>query len=281
MSGSSVATYERVGDGPPVVLLHGYVGDGPTTWRRQLEALGGEFTLIAWDAPGAGRSSDPPETFGMAGYADCLAGFIAELGLERPARRRAVVRWCAGDRTGPSPPNRRPTPGPGVGVRRVGRFPARRRHRAASAAGARAGRPLAGRVRRHALPTMFSEATAHEMIDAFAASMRAFHPIGFRAMARASAEDLRDALPCVEVPTLLVYGDLDVRRRSPSTSTSMPRSPVRPSSSCPAQDMSATSMPLTTSTPPGITTARAVPDDVIGREHRTAGDSSRRPRAVR
>ena len=76
--------YERVGDGPPVVLLHGYVGDGPTTWRRQLDALGGEFTLIAWDAPGAGRSSDPPETFGMAGYADCLAGFIAELGLERP-----------------------------------------------------------------------------------------------------------------------------------------------------------------------------------------------------
>ena len=36
-------------------------------------------------------------------------------------------------------------------------------------------------------------------------------PVGFRAMARASAEDLRDALPCVEVPTLLVYGDHDVR----------------------------------------------------------------------
>ena len=30
-------------------------------------------------------------------------------------------------------------------------------------------------------------------------------------MARAAAEDLRDALPCVDVPTLLVYGDKDVR----------------------------------------------------------------------
>ena len=30
-------------------------------------------------------------------------------------------------------------------------------------------------------------------------------------MARASAEDLRDALPRVEVPTLVVCGDLDVR----------------------------------------------------------------------
>ena len=50
-----------------------------------------------------------------------------------------------------------------------------------------------------------------EMIDAFGASMRAFHPIGFRAMARAAAEDLRDALPHLDVPTLLVYGDQDVR----------------------------------------------------------------------
>ena len=76
--------YERAGDGPPLVLLHGYVGDGPTTWRPQLEGLGDEFTVIAWDAPGAGRSSDPPESFGMAGYADCLAGFVERLGLERP-----------------------------------------------------------------------------------------------------------------------------------------------------------------------------------------------------
>jgi pimeloyl-ACP methyl ester carboxylesterase len=25
--------YERAGVGPPLVLLHGYVGDGSTTWR--------------------------------------------------------------------------------------------------------------------------------------------------------------------------------------------------------------------------------------------------------
>jgi hypothetical protein len=66
--------YERAGDGPPLVPLHGYVGDGPTTRRPQLEGLGDEFIVIAWDAPGAGRSSDPPESFGMTGYADCLAG---------------------------------------------------------------------------------------------------------------------------------------------------------------------------------------------------------------
>ena len=41
--------------------------------------------------------------------------------------------------------------------------------------------------------------------------MLEFHPAGFRAMARALAEDLRDVPAHVSVPTLLVYGDTDVR----------------------------------------------------------------------
>ena len=74
--------YERAGSGPALVLLHGYVGDGTTTWPRQLDGLSDEFTVIAWDAPGAGRSTDPPEGFGLDEYADCLAGFLEKLGLD-------------------------------------------------------------------------------------------------------------------------------------------------------------------------------------------------------
>jgi pimeloyl-ACP methyl ester carboxylesterase len=61
------------------------------------------------------------------------------------------------------------------------------------------------------LPTMFAESTPAEAVAAFGASMRAFHPVGFRAMARASAENLRDVLARIQVPTLLLYGDADVR----------------------------------------------------------------------
>ena len=61
------------------------------------------------------------------------------------------------------------------------------------------------------LPTMFTEGTAQHVVEEFGSSMLAFHATGFRAMARASAEDLRDALPHVKAPTLLVYGDRDVR----------------------------------------------------------------------
>src|SRR5215207_6299493 len=76
--------YEREGTGPPLVLLHGGFGFDSRSWRRQMDALSDQYTVVAWDAPGCGRSSDPPPTFRLPDYADCLAGFIGALGLSRP-----------------------------------------------------------------------------------------------------------------------------------------------------------------------------------------------------
>jgi pimeloyl-ACP methyl ester carboxylesterase len=193
--------YERVGSGPALVLLHDYVGDGPTTWRRQLDGLSDEFTVVAWDAPGAGRSSDPPERFGLDGYADCLAGFLERLGLDH-----AYVA--------------------GLSFGGILALALQRRHSAVSSAlvlaSAYAGwagslpPEVAEQRLRQALaladgapeafvaalaPTMFSKPMPRETVDDFRSSMQAFHPRGFRAMARASAEDVRDVLPHVEVPT--------------------------------------------------------------------------------
>jgi pimeloyl-ACP methyl ester carboxylesterase len=203
--------YERAGDGPPLVLLHGYVGDGPTTWRRQLDALADDFTVIAWDAPGAGRSADPPETFGIAGYADCLAGFIAELGLDRPH----VAGLSFGGILAVELSRRHPSIADTLILVSAyagwaGSLPAdvtEQRLRQAFVLADLSPDEFVAAL----LPTMFSEGTPRETLDDFAASMREFHPIGFRAMARASAEDLRDALPHVNLPTLLVYGGNDVR----------------------------------------------------------------------
>jgi pimeloyl-ACP methyl ester carboxylesterase len=72
--------YERAGEGPPLVLVHGAAADG-RMWRPQLEALADEFTVVAWDEPGAGRSSDLPTDFGLADYAHCLAALIEALEL--------------------------------------------------------------------------------------------------------------------------------------------------------------------------------------------------------
>ncbi len=72
--------YERVGDGPPLVFVHGAAEDG-RVWQPQLAALADEFTVVAWDEPGSGRSSDVPADFGLADYATCLVALIEALAL--------------------------------------------------------------------------------------------------------------------------------------------------------------------------------------------------------
>ena len=79
MNGLEIA-YERVGNGPPLVLAHGAAVDS-RMWRPQLTELADEFTVVAWDEPGAGRSSDVPAEFALADYAKSLATLIETLDL--------------------------------------------------------------------------------------------------------------------------------------------------------------------------------------------------------
>lgn len=72
--------YERVGEGPPLVLVHGAAEDG-RVWRPQMAGLADELTVVAWDEPGAGGSSDIPAGFGLRDYASCLATLIEEVDL--------------------------------------------------------------------------------------------------------------------------------------------------------------------------------------------------------
>src|SRR3979490_2333435 len=72
--------YECVGEGPPLVFVHGAAEDG-RVWRPQLPALADEFTVVAWAEPGARRSSDVPADFALADYANCLAALIEALAL--------------------------------------------------------------------------------------------------------------------------------------------------------------------------------------------------------
>ena len=49
----------------------------------QLSGLSDRFRVVAWDAPGAGASSDPPDTFTTTDYARCLAGFLDTIRVDR------------------------------------------------------------------------------------------------------------------------------------------------------------------------------------------------------
>jgi pimeloyl-ACP methyl ester carboxylesterase len=65
------------------------------------------------------------------------------------------------------------------------------------------------------LPGMFTDGVPDDARLELSVIMSSFHPIGFRAMARSSAEmDTRELLPRIAVPTLLLWGDED--HRSPT-----------------------------------------------------------------
>ncbi len=203
--------FERRGEGPPLVLLHGWPSNS-REWRRQLDALSVEFTVVAWDAPGAGQSSDPPDTFRLADWADCLAAFIDSLRLERP--HVAGLSF-----------------GGGLALELYRRHPAVPRTLILTSAYAGWAGSLPAEVVRErlelmlrncALPshwwapawikTLLSEDASDDMVAELMLIASEIHPAGTRVAMRAFAEaDLRDVLPRVDVPTLLLYGDSDVR----------------------------------------------------------------------
>jgi pimeloyl-ACP methyl ester carboxylesterase len=203
--------YDLKGEGPPLVLLHGYVGDR-RMWRPQIEALSDEFTVVAWDAPGYGGSSDPPEVFSLSDFADCLAAFIAALGLGQV--HLLGVSFGGGlalelYRRHPDLPMRLVLASAYAGW--AGSLPPEVvEQRLQQALRLADGAP--DQLVAELGPTMFTDSAPAELVEEFAASMREFHPAGLRANSRAFAQaDLRDVLPRVAVPTLLLYGDQDVR----------------------------------------------------------------------
>ncbi len=205
--------FTLAGQGPPVVLLGGFVADGLATWRHQIGALSNDHTVLAWDAPGSGGSADVPESFRLPNYADCLAGLVSALRLKQMVvvglsfggalaleffrRHRGLVRglFLAGAYAGWAGS----LPPAVVGARLDASLTASRLPPEEFVAAL--------------LPSMLSSAAPPERVEELAAGiLRSYRPVGFRTMAFASAEaDLREVLPHVDVPTVVLHADHDVR----------------------------------------------------------------------
>jgi pimeloyl-ACP methyl ester carboxylesterase len=75
--------YEVEGNGEPLVLLHG-MSNNSQSWREQVKELKEYYTVIAWDAPGYGKSSDPIGEFrNFKEFARVLNGMLDQLKLEK------------------------------------------------------------------------------------------------------------------------------------------------------------------------------------------------------
>jgi len=199
--------YERAGAGPPLVLVHG-AGDDGRVWQPQLAALADEFTVVAWDEPGAGRSDDLPDGFALADYAQCLAAVTDALALG--AAHVAGLSW-----------------GGTVVLELYRRYP---EHvstliLADTYAGWKGSLP-ADEVRlrveglrailaageRVDLPGLFAGEPPAEFASLLGEIAGASRPESLAVQAAVMAEtDLRALLPAIAVPTLLIWGDADTR----------------------------------------------------------------------
>jgi pimeloyl-ACP methyl ester carboxylesterase len=209
--GGRTMAYHRAGNGPPLVLLHGGWSDG-RAWRPQLAGLADGFDVIAWDAPGCGGSDDPPGGMTLDDYADALAELLAALGVDRA--HVGGLSW-----------------GGGLAIALYHHHP--KLVRSLLLAGAYAGwkgslppeevearlRRVRGEAERPPaewmggyLPSFFSGPAPPEAIDLIRMMMSDIRAAGLLPMLNAfAAADLREVLPTIAVPTLLLWGEDDAR----------------------------------------------------------------------
>ncbi|RDV08588.1 alpha/beta fold hydrolase [Arthrobacter sp. RT-1] len=204
--------YRVAGSGEPLILLHGGFGFDSRSWGPQFDALSDEFNLVAWDAPGSGGSDDPPESFSMDDYADTLAGFVNALGLPSPhvlglSFGGALALALYGRH--PSVPRSLILAGAYAGW--AGSLPADEVQRRVQMISEDVTQPPADWLPKY-LPGMLTGSAPREMAEQTLALMSDIHPRASLTMLRAMADaDLRGILPDIDIPTLVLHGDLDAR----------------------------------------------------------------------
>jgi pimeloyl-ACP methyl ester carboxylesterase len=212
VDGLSIA-YRKAGNGPTLVLLHGFTQDS-RVWQKQMERLSANFTVVAWDAPGAGQSTDPAENFTITDWAESLVGFLHAIGV----KRAHILGLSWGGLLAQEFYHRYPDKVLSLILADTyagwtGSLPDSIAKVRLNACLHDSSLPPGEFVPKY-LPGMFSDSPPQHVKEELANIMSDTHPLGFRLMAIASAiVDTRALLPTIKVPTLLIWGDSD--KRSP------------------------------------------------------------------
>lgn len=84
--------YEDHGRGPPLVLIHGGIGNSGMNWAPSIPIFSKKFRVIAPDSRGHGKTDNPRGEFSYKLMADDTVALIKELGLEQPI----IYGWSDG-----------------------------------------------------------------------------------------------------------------------------------------------------------------------------------------
>ena len=191
--------YTAVGQGEPLLLLHGW-GTSLDTFAALIEEMRRLFRVVAFDFPGHGGSDMPPAVWTVDDFVGLTLDLAAALEIERAsilghsfggrvaiklaaAHPERVDRLVLVDSAGIPP------------ARTVRRLLKRAASRFGNAVGRRFGRP--GQALRRRIVARIASTdylNAGPLRDTFLAIVK---------------EDLRPALPRIQSPTLLVWGESD------------------------------------------------------------------------
>lgn len=192
--------YQMSGRGRPVVILHGWGAriESVAPIHRHLER---HFTVYSLDLPGFGASQDPPAPWGSDDYKDLVARFLDTFGIDNPtlighsfggkvsirlAAERQVNKLVLID---------------SAGIRPVRTFSYYLRVYSYKAAKKLAQLPLVSGLAAGAVERFKNRAGSEDYRNA-SGVMR-------QTLVRAVNEDIRELLPMIKSPTLLVWGDND------------------------------------------------------------------------
>jgi 2-hydroxy-6-oxonona-2,4-dienedioate hydrolase len=177
-----------VGEGAPVVLVHGF-GVSGAYMLPLARALAPSFSAFVPDLPGQGKSTQLRGQVGISQLAAALGAWVEAEGLTRPA-------FVANS----------------MGCQVVTELAA---HRPALVGPTVLIGPTVDPARRAARRQLVSalQASAREPFSLLALMARDDRPPGFRALLSTArsvlADRIEDRLPLIEQPTLVVYGDKD------------------------------------------------------------------------
>ena len=74
--------FRRAGAGPALLLVHGIAGSSKT-WANVMPLLARDYTVIAPDLFGHGKSDKPPGDYSLGAHASALRDLVTVLGIER------------------------------------------------------------------------------------------------------------------------------------------------------------------------------------------------------
>ena len=194
--------YEQTGQGKDILMLHGWGASGQS-FDCLVGRLSTAYRVTTLDFPGFGQSELPPEPWDVEAYARFTLSFMQAVGLSDPILighsfgGRVILKLCGTGRVSPE----KIVLLDAAGIRHKRSFAARCKVACFKTAKwaltrrpwQKACQPTLERVRRYFGSADYNSAP----------------PVLRQTLVRVVNEDLRDCLPHIAAPTLLVYGERD------------------------------------------------------------------------